>query len=397
MKKLISLWILFLTAAAAAVSALSFASDQLKPEVVNPKLMGIGGRHAALLSGYDTIFNNPAGIAFTGDRRLIGALGIQFSGPLMDGFSLVVDSISGTSESADTTNKLLSILNKNGGFDLGANLTGPIAFGFIKNNMGFGIFNRTFIDGSIPSISKAEFFAGEELLVLWGYSFPIINTDYHKLSVGGNLKGFFRIQGALDLPPTDLLNLVFAGNSALAFDVPLFTIFGLGLDAGVYYSFHDFISAGIVVHDGFSPVFSSRTGSYTIGGSDSGLKGGNATAPEFELLPIDLSAGVSFSIPVSFSKDVISSWKIMVDYRNVLDFINPVYRHPILNLTAGMEFELLKAISLRVGIYDMYLSAGVGLAIGNFKIDAALYSKELGLEPGTASLMNLAISLAFNY
>ena len=43
----------------------------------------------------------------------------------------------------------------------------------------------------------------------------------------------------------------------------------------------------------------------------------------------------------------------------------------------------------------MYPSAGVGARLGAFNIDAAIFGRELGLEPGTRPQLNLAISLEF--
>ena len=74
-----------------------------------------------------------------------------------------------------------------------------------------------------------------------------------------------------------------------------------------------------------------------------------------------------------------------------------MYRNPILNVAVGAEIEFLDVVSLRAGIRDAYLSAGLGLDLSICKIDLAMYGTEGGLEPGDRAILNIALSLAAEY
>jgi hypothetical protein len=87
----------------------------------------------------------------------------------------------------------------------------------------------------------------------------------------------------------------------------------------------------------------------------------------------------------------------MADYRDFLDLFKPIYRNPILNATLGTEVIFLDVISLRAGINETYLATGLGLDLTLFQIDLALYGKELGIDPGKRPLLNMDLSLSFQY
>ena len=125
--------------------------------------------------------------------------------------------------------------------------------------------------------------------------------------------------------------------------------------------------------------------------------------PEFSLKdaervikPSSLAVGVGIKIPTGFTFGVISSWTAYVDHENVFEFFKEDnLRNPLLGLNVGTEIELFKTILLRVGMNDSYLSAGCGLKLGVFRIDAALFGSELGLEPGSKPNLNAALSISF--
>ena len=107
--------------------------------------------------------------------------------------------------------------------------------------------------------------------------------------------------------------------------------------------------------------------------------------------------GIGIKIPTSFTFGIISSWTAYVDHENILVFFDENnLRNPILGFNAGTELELFKTIRLRLGINESYLSAGVGLKLGVFHVDAAIFGSELGLEPGAKPNLNAALSISFH-
>ncbi len=344
MKRYIRAAAFVLLACSLPLAAADFSFTPVSPQVVSPRISGMGGFHAAAVIGYDTMFSNPAGLARTGDCKMLGALSANVSGPIFELPGMI-------SSNKDIVDALLDVVSKNNGLSLGADVTGPIAFGLIKNNIGFGIFNRTFGSGDIPSVSKSHIYAGEEILLVGGYGFDIIRTDEHRLSAGFTIKGFFQTQGIFDKAPTALASLDFA-------QLPLVMTTGFGMDAGLLYTFSDWLNVGVAYRNIYTPTFNMKYDSYR---KFLDLK------TDYNMLmktvPSDLAVGVGINIPVGWSHGVISEWSVMIDYKDIVGSFSPMSRNQLLNLTAGTEMILFDVLALRCGVQDMYFAAGAGVSL----------------------------------
>jgi hypothetical protein len=89
----------------------------------------------------------------------------------------------------------------------------------------------------------------------------------------------------------------------------------------------------------------------------------------------------------------------MLDYDDIFDFLlHPnSSRHPILHIGAGIEVELLEILSIRMGMYEGLFTAGVGLDLKIFTLNAAMFGTELSSEPGMRPVYNILIGLEFRY
>ena len=67
------------------------------------------------------------------------------------------------------------------------------------------------------------------------------------------------------------------------------------------------------------------------------------------------------------------------------------------NLHAGAELRLLRFLALRAGLNQGYLSLGVGLNILFLKVDAALFTEEVGVNPGDFGRTGIAIQAAIRF
>lgn len=363
------------------VGAEEFTFDPVRPEIVSPGIEGYGGAYCADEAGFDTLSTNPAALSFVSAEWSVARLAAKVSGPLFD--------LSSALQSDDMTAGILDLVAKNKGIYMGANVTGPIAFGKVDQNFGFGIFNRTLTTVNLPTLSSATLFAGEEFLLTGGYGLPLFSKGEHTISAGLQLKGFFQsfvYQDGTALAVLDsLTGLDFGG-------IPSVLSTGFGLDAGVMYRLGDSFSAGITCKDLYTPVFTTKYANY---GAFFGGSSGEASITQ-RLDPL-LSCGVAFDIPLPDSWMTISNWRVLLDYRDFLDLLEPVRRNAALNFALGTELDVLDVVSLRAGIRETYLSAGVGVDLSLFKIDFAMYGTELGLDPGKRPLLNIAFSLSFEY
>jgi hypothetical protein len=290
-------------------------------------------------------------------------------------------------ESSDSINTLAEILSKNKGLDLNAIISGPIQFGSVKNNFGWGFFNQTYVVANIPSINYLEGLVGNESLLRFGFALPI-PLGIGKLSVGTAVDLVNRVEGKILTSVTNLMS-----DNSEEMPLPLYTSFGFGLDVGATLSLLDFITVGLVWDDAVSGYFTSKSPNLASGELEP-----DASYQAFNFdWKFNLGASVSVPSVNVFTLGVISSLNVMLDLHDVIGMMvnDPKKRNPILDMTLGAEAVFFKTISLRLGIHEMYPSAGIGARFGAFNLDAAIFGRELGLEPGTRPQLNLAISLEF--
>lgn len=363
-----------------SLSAQVAGFEPVRPRIVSARLSGFGGPYAAQEAGFDTLATNPAALAFVRKEWSLSRVAANVSGPLFD--------LPSVFQSGDATTNILNLVSENNGVYIGLDETGPIAIGKVDRNFGFGIFNRTTARADVPTITKATVFAGEEILLVGGYGLTLFEKGNQSFSAGMQLKGFYQTFLYKSGTSVSVLNefLNFSTDT-----IPAVLSTGFGLDAGLLYRLGGF-SAGLTCADLYTPVFSTG-----YANMDDFLSGNGASTPVYDQLSPVLSTGVSWSVPLPETWTTVSLWDVMLDYRDALDLLNPVRRSAWLNVALGTELTLLDVVSLRAGIRDAYLAAGLGLDLSACQIDFAMYGTELGLRPGDRPLLNMALSLSFEY
>ncbi len=367
--------------AAGTAGAQSFRFEPFCPEPVSPRLSGTGGPYATQVAGFDTLQTNPAALAYVEKSWSIARLGLKASGPLFDLPAAIL--------ADDMVAAMLGLVADNEGIYIGSNMTGPVSFGLVDRNFGFGIYNDFSLTANIPSLTKASVLAGGDILFTGGYGLAVYEKKEHSLAAGIQLKGYFQTFLNQSGTAVGILSTIESLDPA---GIPVVLSTGFGVDAGLMYRYGSRFSAGLVCRDLYTPAFSTR-----YAGIDDYLAANPETDTVSALVPLNLSAGVSASIPLPRRWLTISSWNVMLDYRNALEILNPIYRNPILNLYAGTEIVLLDVVSLRAGINETYLAAGLGLDLTVFQLDFAFYGSELGLDPGSRPLLNMDLALTFEY
>ena len=366
----------------AALAAQTVNFEPVRPDIVSARMSGFGGSFCALEAGFDTLTTNPAALAWVSKEWSVARLAAHVSGPLFDLPSVL--------QSDDIATGILDLVGDNNGVYIGTDITGPLAFGKVDRNFGFGVFNRSILSADVPTISKATVLAGEEILLVGGYGLTVFEKDAHSIALGLQMKGFFQTF-LYDSGTSVTILTTFTSLDVDA--VPAVLSTGFGIDAGVMYRFGKDFSAAITCKDAFTPVFSTVYPNFS--GYLDGTPDGDT---DYALLDPVLSAGVAYSIPVPESWSTISRWDIMLDYRDFLSLADEFFpKNPVLNIAAGTEITLLDVVSLRAGISETYLSTGLGLDLTVCQIDFAMYGSELGLQPGKRPLLNMALSVSFEY
>jgi hypothetical protein len=367
---------LLLFFAALLFSAVSADAEKLKPFVMpSARASGFGGIHAAQGDDFSAIFSNPASFTELEKKFSLAELTISLYGPIFELLDLAINN------SGDLD---ISSLVGPGGFATGFDIGGPIALGLVNHGFGFGIFNRTTVDAKVAS-SKIRPVASEEIFLVGGYSFHILERDAHVLDAGFLGKGFYR--GVINLESSILdVTSMFDDISSH----PYSTQFGLGLDLGIKYTFNGTLTFALAGYDVFSPALVTDYAKLSDFGDESGDQ-------SYAMVQPRLALGVLYRIRNDFLDRYISDFIIMLDYRDFLDLFSLIPRNPILNLSLGAEITLLKILRLRAGIAEALPAVGFGIDMKILTFDCAIRGRELGLDPGIHPVYAIDLGFLFRY
>ena len=373
--------VFMLAQASLFLSAQSFSFTPVTPKIVSARTAGYGGAYSATEAGIDTLSTNPAALAYVNKKWSISRIALNVSGPFFD--------IPSVLDADNLTTGILDLVGENNGVHIGAEMTGPIAFGKVDRNFGFGVFNRSIYETDVPSVSRGQLLSGEEFLLVGGYGLTFYEKNANSFSAGLQMKGFFQTFLYKTGTAVDILDTF---THPKVNGIPTVLSTGFGVDLGLMYQYDRNFSAAVTCKDLYTPVFSthySNMNNYIKGSSDSDTN--------YDRLDPNLTVGVAYNIPIPEHWVTITGCKVMLDYRDALCVFRGIYRNPWLNVAAGTEIQLDDILYLRAGIRDCYLSSGLGLDLSICQIDFAMYGSELGLEPGSRPLLNIALSASFEY
>lgn len=361
------------------------ASDFLTPTVVDVRSSGMGGSYLCDFKQPFVLLNNPSGMSFSGKQVFLPSLAFDLGGP--SAAASRIFKLMDSSGDESMTDMLVDMLKESNGIFIDMDMMLPLTFSRVANNWGIGFYNNIFVRGDLPSVTSVTAIAGGDLMLAGGFSVPIINNNFHRLSMGMTTKLLGRF------------NIIYTGSAAsltsMEFDsLPADMTLAAGFDVGATYALWDILSFSAVWKDLYL-------------GMSHGL--GTITAMSFSseeewhkfMQNGDLCLGLGVQVPTGILKKVLTSFSVYVDYDNFTGIFNKekaiFLPHPLLNLSAGLEAVLFKTIALRFGMSGPYLAAGAGVDLGPFHLSMAIYGKEKGLDPGESPQVHGAFALSFYY
>lgn len=382
--------IVFLLLAISLAAPLFSIDLHTEPSIQIPsaRMAAMGGYHAALADDVSVLFSNPAGFRIPDPQLSVSELTLNLSGPIFDMANLFL-------EGGDLLNnpKTYEIFNS---LYSGIELLGPIAVAFVGDGVGFGVHNHTSTIIQSPSSTEFETIVMEEIVLTGGYSFrfPAFEGTIHTLDMGLSMKGFLRGEGGFTYSLLLINDFMDSLGPELLLDEPYANITGIGFDAGLLYSYGDAFSVGVVGQDVFSPTLRSSYASL-----QDYLDGNDAIDKENGVLPFQLHAGLRYAPPLGPLSPYFSSVDLYADYRDMLDFLffPEQATNPVLHFSLGAEFQMLEILSLRTGLSQGLLSAGLGVDLNFATLNLAMYGTEQSLEPGMRTVYNVIVGLEFRY
>ena len=370
-----------------------FAREILDDSLYAPsaRTFAIGGRHAALATDLTTLFNNPAGFNQAEQEMSVAELTLRIGGPVFDIANVVVEGVDGGMEELMTSPDIQNLLK---GLYTKFNLLGPISFGYIGGGLGFGFFNISDIELVNSSPLTITSRVSEELMLCGGYSFriPLPQKSMSTLDLGLLLKGSLKGSAVLEKSFLEFPTLISNLDVDTLWGEPFLFTGAIGFDAGILYSYKDWFSAGIACRDIFSPALISH---YSSLGSF--IENTETPAKSNALIPFDLSMGAVFAPHLGNFERYITELLVMIDYSDVLDFVThgESARNPLLHIGFGTELTLLEILAVRLGFAEGLFSAGLGIDLTFFTLNAAMFGTEYSTEPGLNPVYNVMIGLEF--
>jgi len=346
--------------------------------VISPVMSAVGGPHVTMNEGFSSLLNNPAGFKSTQQQISIAELTAGLKGPVFDIATMMI------------TNNLSTLPSIMQGIYAGLDLLGPLSFGYVGNGLGFGIYNSTISSVASTGPLTVNVTLGEEVAIFGGYSFgiPLGGSGDQSLDMGVLLKGTFK--GVFDFEESVLNIMNLSADTVMS--KPFDFITGIGFDIGARYSYRDIFTFGLVGRDVFSPSLHTAYSSIASFGS-----GGTPTGTSYGIVPFALDAGIMYSPHFSKTNLFISKLKFFADYYNILDFwLYPSLAiNPLLHVGLGTEVTILEILHVRAGMYQGLFSAGLGLDLHYFALDAAMFGTELSTEPGLHPVYNVQLGVSF--
>jgi hypothetical protein len=369
----------------AVAPALTLDSSSL--DFSTPREKSMGGIHVALADDSSVLLSNPAGLADAPSQLSAADLAIQTSGPIFDIANLIVN---GSLSTSSLTNFLAA---NNYRLYTGLELSGPLAFGYTGNGLGFGVYNKTQCDLKVASASSIGINADEDILLDGGYALSFDLGKGNELAAGVGAKGY--VLGDITTPSTmGIVEAVdYIDNPGSLFSQNFSLTTGIGVDLGVRWSWKDQVAAGLVYRNAFSPAIQTTYSSLSSFLSNAS----GSHSAEYGTIPSSLDCGVMWKPNLGRVGEVIDSFVIALDYKDILDLFNILPRNPILNVGFGVEARVLSIVSLRAGVADALPAAGIGLDLHAFTLNLAAYGTELGLDPGDWTCYNLVLDFNFRY
>jgi hypothetical protein len=360
------------------VSAAAFGEDMAPLTVGSTRNAARGGPHVAYTDDVYALFVNPAALQKANQWSFF-ELSPALVGPLFDIFNIV--------NSDDPGNALGEFASvQKGRVPLGLELRGPLSFAYTANGLGFGIWDRIFVDTRIRGID-IEATVMADVILNYGMSFRLLDISYHQLDAGFVVKPFVRGLAYKEMSGLDLIE----DSNVLLEDFTVPIIMGAGFDLGFMYRFYDDLAFGLTVADVF-------TGGAAVGSAI------GSTPDTFYRVPTSLNLGLAYTLKLgNVWKDAPSLLRssygaFMFDWRNLTDAFyaadDYTKRNPSLNLGLGLEFGFFDFVKIRMGLNEMLPAFGIGLEPGPFQFNFAMYGKELGNEPGRFSTYVYDFSIA---
>jgi hypothetical protein len=390
-----------IAAAAAALflaTAVSAAAADL-PEIpfvpLSPLVMGRGGSFIADTRGYDSFFFNPAGFSRDGGSFTLTSASSWIYSRVDDLVALGGQLLSGTA----TASSELAFMNKQvttGGLGAGAQW----GIGYVGNGLGLGamVIVDSLLSGPTLLGMSGDITGTIGFIGGLSYPFQLGGVRFH---VGGAVRPMIRIHVPLDNSSSiALLGAVANGQNATAALSSANALYGvgIGLDLGTIAEVGWF-TFGLSIRDLAGTQF--RYAASTFGtvsstfGSQMRFPAGTPVSADTYTIPMDMAFGIGFHPDFGNFNGVFDP-SMSVDVNDLVSLFTGA-RTVWTLLHAGAQVRILSVFSVSAGLNQGYLTAGFGVKLFFLDINAALFTRELGVRAGDKPNAGAALDVSIRW
>ena len=358
---------------------------------VSPEVLAQGGSFIANAHGYNALFYNPAG--FTGSEGSLTVLSSTawlYANPYR-AFRMFGDK--GSSALVDFMEDEVT----SGGFGFGC--AGGI--GYVGKGIGLGlVFNMdSYLWG--PTTLGAEGTLDATLALITGLALPV-NLWGIRINLGADLRPMIRVRALEPLDYTVMLDLVEAmqdGGKPLAAlnSVEALHGFALAIDLGAIVELGNW-KLGLAARDFLGTRFTYAENEFGVVMSSLGKSGafpeGETPADEYRI-PMNLSAGISYHPDFGRFSSVLDP-VLHASLDDVIGMFDED-RSPWTSLHFGTEIALFRAVKLRGGFNQGYLTLGGGVELPFLDLNAAFFTREMGKYIGDRPNSGMSLEAAIRF
>ncbi len=367
-------------------------------EVQSPAIIAQGGSSTAQAKGYDALCANPASFSHGPLEMTILSGSPWFSGdPLAlnraAGWMPFLPGASKASGGASDPFSLPDYALSEAGRGVGIGWRAGI--GLVGNGLGLGVLQTTsvLLDSGLASSSAAiKGYAASSVTLVGGFAFAPIKNEMLTLRIGADLRPAVLFFAPLDGEIVDSALRIGSLHSQAMVDNLNRTVLSQGaalaLDTGALLDIGDF-AIGLSIRDIFDTRFAMSQygfGSWVAAASTSGIPNNSRSTKNYRL-PMSIRFGVGYTHGRPSAAIVPS---IHGDVDDVVGYLRDPLS-PLQHLRLGSELKLFNALKIRGGFDKGTITAGLGLHLFFFDLNAAVGFGDV--VPGIASKQPGGISL----
>jgi hypothetical protein len=351
--------------------------------------MALGGSFTSIPTAEFSFFGNPAAFAAPkGTLTLISADAWAYVKPTSDNLAVLSEMGKDDSNLAALVG---SLMPTNNGIGAGAS----VGLGYAGKGLGIGVFALSDNWAAGDTVPSAVLVTDTQISAVVGLGIPLEFGDSVRLTIGGDLRPFYRIRGSTSLSDV-LMNMQSEESEENTIPVDLNAGFGLAADLGAHLQLGS-LGIGLAIRD-IAPPFAVWSG--TLDKLIDSLNAGSLPKPEADstnaVFVPSITAGLSWKptlLPGIVDPAVYFELQDPVAVFQNADGIGTALN--LLHL--GAEVKVVKIFALRAGLNRGWISLGAGIKLFFLDVNAAVFTEELGALPGDKPRSGFSLSTAIRF